>query len=805
MTDPIWIISSCALIVAVIAIRAVFGKRMSAGLRYALWGLVLLRLLIPGTVFQSPVSVETAVNRNEIVRDMEALRQVSSITQTESGSVVGRMSGVQSGQNEAAVGEAGQGSKVILQEAAPERFRRMQRTLEVRDLLRVVYFAGMAVTAAWFITANLRFYLRIRRRRKRINAGTRFPVYLAEGIESSCLFINSVYVSKQIAEDAEKFRYVLAHESAHRRHGDGFIALLRAAALVIHWYDPLVWVAAFLSRRDSELFADAGAIAEVGEENRGSYGEALIELSSGRSSRAPIACAATMMTGGKAELKRRIKGIASHRKTGAVLAAVVLAAALAAAGCAFLGGKAGETPASDTPSPTEETAVQPTETKLFSELPMDEIIAVFERYGVPLPYDPRENEDRFRDIIRDCEENGTGPVFDSSEINLFVSDVAYVTLRYNDPARHDELTPLSHLGKKKCIETLAQYGISIPEPLLLSDVGRLQDIRLCLAELEKDINMESMFKPEFDEFFESLRRAVMRYNGMDPQNTNGPDEGILGGISPEVRFLGSEKTAEIPAGAAPYGAEHGTEGSLGYLFDPSGNIGPAEMRAVSDESFIILDQVNKALLFVGRDGVEHVVSLERCDRPKTFAVNGDEIAVLDSARIVIMNGSGETLRQIPLPFLLYNDDWNYGAAAMAFEFEDGILYWQTYSGKSFVLDEKGLEETEPRIKCYASGTNAKIASGFRTWTIAGGENIAVIDPIESIGRIYLIKKNEGILPDVTAYAGVCDSESTNSVFAPIETEGEICFPLVSMSPSGRVYMLTCLEDRAIISELIFGE
>ncbi|MBR3382505.1 MAG: hypothetical protein IKG85_05655 [Clostridia bacterium] len=54
MTDPIWIISSCALIVAVIAIRAVFGKRMSAGLRYALWGLVLLRLLIPGTVFSKP-------------------------------------------------------------------------------------------------------------------------------------------------------------------------------------------------------------------------------------------------------------------------------------------------------------------------------------------------------------------------------------------------------------------------------------------------------------------------------------------------------------------------------------------------------------------------------------------------------------------------------------------------------------------------------------------------------------------------------------------------------------------------------
>ena len=41
MTDLIWIISSSALILAVILIRAIFGRRMSAGLRYALWGLVL--------------------------------------------------------------------------------------------------------------------------------------------------------------------------------------------------------------------------------------------------------------------------------------------------------------------------------------------------------------------------------------------------------------------------------------------------------------------------------------------------------------------------------------------------------------------------------------------------------------------------------------------------------------------------------------------------------------------------------------------------------------------------------------------
>lgn len=91
MTDLVWLISSSALILAVIAIRAVFGKRMSAGFRYALWALVLLRLLIPGTVFSSPVSVESAVSAAPVIGDMERVKGVSSVSMND-GVVTGRVS-----------------------------------------------------------------------------------------------------------------------------------------------------------------------------------------------------------------------------------------------------------------------------------------------------------------------------------------------------------------------------------------------------------------------------------------------------------------------------------------------------------------------------------------------------------------------------------------------------------------------------------------------------------------------------------------------------------------------------------------
>lgn len=378
MTDIVWIVSSCALILAVIVIRAIFGKRMSAGLRYALWGLVLLRLLIPGTVFSSPVSVETAAKKTEVLQDLEAVKGYSAIARTDTGAVIGRPSAsAPKAPSKPQTGEqTPPETRVILNEAAPERFVRMQKTLEARDILNIVLYTGMGIAAAYFIAANVIFYFRLRAKRKKLNVDIGCPVYEVEGLTSSCLFLNSIYISSETAEDDEALRFVLAHERAHRRHGDGVWAILRSAAIVLHWYNPLVWVAAFLSRRDSELFADAGAIAALGDEERENYGRTLIELSSGAKVYAPIACSATMMTSGKKTLKARVKGIANRKRMGAIIAAAVLILAAAACLCTFCGAEKqeeGSEPQNtaapvDTDEPTAAPTVEATEiTDVFPE------------------------------------------------------------------------------------------------------------------------------------------------------------------------------------------------------------------------------------------------------------------------------------------------------------------------------------------------------------------------------------------------------------------------------------------------------
>lgn len=357
MSFLIWFITSGVLILAVIAVRAAFGKKLSAGLRYALWGLVLLRLLVPGTFFRSPISIENAAEKSEIVSDFKLLEGVEAIAQTETGAIEAvtfaypeEAEPIAIPVSEASAPETAAFAvpdpepqpqprpvATIVENATDERFVRMQASLKLRDVFKYVWLVGAGVCLTVFAVTNIRFYLDLRGRRRRLDIECGRPVYVVDKLASSCMFLGTVYISSESAENEEELSCVLAHELAHYRHGDHLWAFLRSAAIAIHWFDPLVWWAALLSKQDSELFADAGAIARLGETERERYGLTLLSLSAMRPINPPVLCAATTMANGKKHLKQRIIHIARRRKMSFAAAVAVLLIAGIAAGSAFAG------------------------------------------------------------------------------------------------------------------------------------------------------------------------------------------------------------------------------------------------------------------------------------------------------------------------------------------------------------------------------------------------------------------------------------------------------------------------------------
>ncbi len=333
MTD--WIVTSSVLIVVVAALRYLLRGKISLRLQYALWAIVLLRLLLPVQLGQTPFSVLNAVTEREELR----------ITVAEPFFYIGEtpdlVPPVVEDDTLTEAERTAQEKQLYLEYL--EEMARYATPVSLSTVLYGIWIVGAAGTAAVFFVSNLRFARRLRRssRTTELHCGT-LPVYVSPLVETPCLFgllHPAVYVTEDVLADHTALGHVLLHEETHYRHGDHLWAALRGLCLALHWYNPLVWLAASLSRRDSELACDEGTLQRLGEGERTAYGETLIALTCGR--RRPL-LAATTMTDSKGSLRERITLIARRPKmaASALLAAVLVMAA--ATGCTFTGGKAAE-------------------------------------------------------------------------------------------------------------------------------------------------------------------------------------------------------------------------------------------------------------------------------------------------------------------------------------------------------------------------------------------------------------------------------------------------------------------------------
>ncbi|MBD5162243.1 MAG: hypothetical protein HDT14_09565 [Oscillibacter sp.] len=338
------ILTSSVLILLLVILRRALRGRISPHVQYALWLLAAARLLIPGTLFPAPVSVVGAAEelRVSIQSEPAALPAGPS-----AGDPVPAPDGpsadfvIQPADGPAAAFEtrpADGPTKSFVMKSPEER--------RLESMLSVVWKTGMTVAGGALVVSNLVFYLRLRKNRKLLTLpdalwSGKLPVYEAEGIPSPCLFglLRPAVYLNEAAMGVRHPEHILAHEYAHYRHGDHLWSVLRGICLVIHWYNPLVWWAAALSRRDGELACDAAALRRLGEEARLDYGQTLLGMVSGSRNPAALLHTATTMTAGKRAMKERIALIVRRPRMRKITLALVAALACLLAVCTF-GGKA---------------------------------------------------------------------------------------------------------------------------------------------------------------------------------------------------------------------------------------------------------------------------------------------------------------------------------------------------------------------------------------------------------------------------------------------------------------------------------
>ncbi len=365
-----WIVSSAALLAVLIALRQILKGKISLRLQYALWGLALIRLLVPVSFGSTSMSVANALP--EETRSLYA-RAVSSDPYGLGTAIMrdtiylGREATIKAGTESSTYQLPRQQDAY---EAHWKELKQKGETFSVgfdyhelqgwKEILLGLWIAGMAAMALCLLGSNLRFALRLRKTRKLQREET-LPVYLTAETDTPCLFglfRPAVYVTPEAAEEEGRLRHVIEHELTHYRHGDHLWSLLRGICLILHWYNPLVWWAAILSRRDCELACDEATIRRLGEGERTAYGRTLIYMTCLK--RSAILVTATTMTGCKGSIRERIALIVKKPKTAVITLVIVLLAAAVAVGCTFTGGKEPGTPKPTEPPATAAPSPEPT-------------------------------------------------------------------------------------------------------------------------------------------------------------------------------------------------------------------------------------------------------------------------------------------------------------------------------------------------------------------------------------------------------------------------------------------------------------
>ena len=262
-----------ALIAAVLAVRWLLRGRLPAQGRHLLWLLVAVRLLLPGAP-SAAWSVFNLARSAPAGAAEEAGWQVRSFVEPAGAARV---------EQKAAVGAG-----AVLK----------KKTWRAGDALPWVWAAGVAVQIILLGCSALA--VRRRLAGAAVIGDARFLRLAGEcraqlGLRRRVVFLESAAVAgpavlglwrpqlvmppglSALLADGE-LRFVLLHELAHVRRHDLAALWLLTAARVLHWFNPLAWLAAHTARGDAELACDATVLRHARDAAPTAYGVALLRL-----------------------------------------------------------------------------------------------------------------------------------------------------------------------------------------------------------------------------------------------------------------------------------------------------------------------------------------------------------------------------------------------------------------------------------------------------------------------------------------------------------------------------------------------
>ena len=139
---------------------------------------------------------------------------------------------------------------------------------------KIIWYIGVFI----FLLHTIRSYFKLKEKLQ--NAVLlRDNIYITQTISTPFaigLRNPKIYLPNNLASTQE---YVIAHERAHLSRHDNLAKVIGYAILVLHWFNPLVWIAFKLFVTDMEMSCDERVIRKAKTDIRKEYSQSLLDLS----------------------------------------------------------------------------------------------------------------------------------------------------------------------------------------------------------------------------------------------------------------------------------------------------------------------------------------------------------------------------------------------------------------------------------------------------------------------------------------------------------------------------------------------
>lgn len=332
--EAVWRASwqASVLAVLVVAVQLIFRQRIAARWRHAMWMLVLVRLALP-VVPSSPVSVFNLVQAKAPVVASAGVAVERAPLPWTTTPMSDAVPPLEASRIHAGSSAKPQAAVVAVQPWSPDLWMGWPQVLAFLWALGAALLALRIAWATWRVSRTLRRLnsvddpaiqevLRCTAQELRVR---RLPHLLTgEGLFSPALvgFVRpKLLVPRGLLGGfaPSELRLVFLHELAHLKRRDVAINWAATMLTVLHWPNPVAWLAAWRLRLERELACDELVMSRTSDTDRRAYGHTIIKLLE-TFSRAPgqhpaLPAGGVGILEGKAQMKRRITMIAQFAKT----------------------------------------------------------------------------------------------------------------------------------------------------------------------------------------------------------------------------------------------------------------------------------------------------------------------------------------------------------------------------------------------------------------------------------------------------------------------------------------------------------